>query len=332
MPGRVSVVIVHYRGEEDLRACVASVWAQERRDIEVIVVDNGSRDGAVDRLAPTARAGRLRRAVLPSNLGFAGGANAGLQLATGEHLLLLNPDAELQPECIGELIAADADAAAPRVLLRDAPELLDNCGHGLYPDGLNWCRGRGLPAAGRFGTADEPLLFSGAAVLLRRSALVRSGLFDPSYFAYGEDADLSLRFASHGLSVRYVPSALVHHAVGGSFGQLALRKVFLVERNRARVAVTHLPASWLLVSPLWTALRHAVLATGAAAGQGLGASWRGRERLLLPVAVGAAHVASLLQLPGSLRRRRALPRRVARTRFAGARVGPRELAARPAGV
>ena len=331
--GRVSVVVVHYAGASDLSACVASVWAQGHPDIELIVVDNASADRAGARLRLDPAPGRrLRRAVLPRNLGFAGGANAGLQMATGERLLLLNPDAALAPDCVARLLDADADAAAPRMLLRDDSDRLDNCGHGLYPDGLNWCRGRGEAASGRFVEADEPLLFSGAAVLFKRSALVRAGLFDPAYWAYGEDADLSLRFAALGLRTRYVPDALVRHAVGGSFGKLALKKVFLVERNRARVAVTHLPVSWLLASPLWTAVRHAVLASGAAAGDGLGASWSPARRALLPAVVGAAHLASLVQLPGSLARRRALGRRPDRARLHAGRVGPRELAARPAGV
>jgi GT2 family glycosyltransferase len=325
--GRVSVVVVHHRGERDLRRCVASLRAQGWPDLEVVVVDNSEGDGAVGRLDdPVARVRPGR------NVGFAAGANAGLRAATGEHLLLLNPDAALRPGCLAALLAADADLAAPRIVLADAPDRLDNCGHDLYPDGLNWCRGRGLTAAGRYEQPEELLLASGAAVLLRRAALARTGLFDPAYVAYGEDADLSLRAAARGLRCRYVPAAVVHHRVGGSYGRLALRKVFQVERNRARVAVTHLPWSWLLASPAWTAARHLALARGAVDGDGLAGSWSPGRRLALPAVVLAAHAASLLDLPGSLARRRALGARVPIERLKRARIGLDALTARPSGV
>ncbi len=299
------------------------------------MVDNGSGDGAVSSLpawedAPGRRR-RLRRLRMPANLGFAAAANAGLQAASGEYLFLLNPDTEAEPSCVSELVGANADVAAARLLLMDDPDRLDNCGSALYPDGLNWCRGRGELASGRYEQEDEVLVFSGAAVLFRREVLLRTGLFDPDYFAYGEDADLSLRVAREGMHCRYVPSARVLHRVGGSFGRLGLRKVFLVERNRARVAVTHLPWSWLLASPLWTLARHGVMARGAASGTGLPSAWSPSRRFLLPAVVLAAHAASLVELPGSLRRRRALRGRLDPARLAAARVGPSELAARPPG-
>jgi GT2 family glycosyltransferase len=323
--GRVSAVVVHYRGLDDLRRCVAALGRSDWPDLEIIVVDNGSRDGLPAGL-------RVRRVVLPSNVGFAAGANAGMQVATGSWIFLVNPDAEVDPACVRELATADVDAAAARVLLRDHPDRLDNCGHELYPDGLNWCRGRGERAAGRYEEPEEVLLFSGAAVLLRRSALVAAGLFDPSYWAFGEDADLSLRLAARGLTCWYVPSAVVRHAVGASFGRTSMRKVFLVERNRARVAVTHLPLRWLAASPGWTLVRHLIMARGAAAGEGLAASWPPARRMLLPGVVAAAHLASLIDLPAGLRRRRSRGGRLDVDRLTRSRASTAALAGRPSGV
>lgn len=329
VPGRVSCVVVHHRGLADLDRCLSSL-AGQTDDLEIVVVDNGSSE-------PVSPRPSVRLVTLPCNLGFGGGVNAGLAVATGAFVLLLNPDAELAPGALAALVEAarDADIVAPRLVLRDQPDRLDNCGHGLYPDGLNWCRGRGEVASGRFERAEDLLLFSGAAVLFRRSALARSGGFDAAYFAYGEDADLGLRAARLGLRCRYEPRAVVHHAVGGSFGRASLRKVFLVERNRLRVAVTHLPRRWLLASPGWTLLRHAALALPSAAGQGIGAGWSVRERVALPFVVAGAQIAALAQLPGSLRRRRALgllagSTEAYRAQLDTARIGPRQLVARAA--
>jgi len=344
----LSAVIVHYRGCEDLQRCVEALQGQEYRQLEIVLVDNGSSDGGVDAALTQWQnsSGQLPMRVvrLARNQGFATGANAGLAVARGEFLLLLNPDAEVESRCLGELVAAlrgGADIAAARLLLRDRPDHLDNCGHGLYPDGLNWCRGRGEPAAGRYLEEEDVLLFSGAAVLIRRSVLSRIGALDGRYFGYGEDADLSLRAARLGLCCRYVPSAVVRHAVGASFGALSLRKVFLVERNRQRVAVTHLPKSWLLASPLWTLARHGLFAVQGSGGRGLAASWTPRQRLLLPLVVAAAQGAAVLDLPGSIARRRCSNRLVAelgglepsqwRARVRRHRVGLRALARRPAG-
>jgi len=331
-PGLVSIVLVHYRGAQDLRDCVSSIQEQDWPDLELVLVDNNSAEGMpqvddllCNRSHPEVSVARVR---LDRNLGFAGGANAGAAIAQGEYIFFLNPDTVLQHGCIAALVSAKADMATARLLLASDPSLLDNCGHGLFPDGLNWCRGRGQPAAGRFLMSEDVLLFSGAAVLFTRSALARTGGFDPSYFAYGEDADLSLRGARLGLRCRYVAQASVHHKVGGSFGRLALHKVLLVERNRSRVAVTHLPWSWLVKSPWWTLRRHLALGKGAATGRGLAASWPVWQRPLLLMVVLGAHVASLWDLPGNLRRRRALGGGMRPELLSMARVGVDELADR----
>jgi len=340
---------VYFSGRDDLERCVESLQSQAHRPMEIILLDNGSADAAPSAvMAQREQRGwtlPMRSLRLERNDGFAAGANAGIEAARGEALLLLNPDAEVEQDALGELAAAlsgGADVAAPRLLLRDQPGTLDNCGHELYPDGLNWCRGRGERAEGRYLEGEQLLLFSGAAVLIRRSVLSRVGGLDPNYFGYGEDADLSLRAARAGLRCTYVPSAVIHHAVGGSFGAFSLRKVFLVERNRLRVAVTHLPATWLLASPLWTAARLGVFAFQGARGEGLVGSWAPRQRLLLPLVVAAAAGAGLVELPGSVARRRATRRLAAelggvepplwRAQLRRHRASLRSLARRPAGA
>jgi hypothetical protein len=231
----------------------------------------------------------------------------------------------------------EADIATARLVLLDSPDRLDNCGHRLFPDGLNWCRGRGESAEGRFEEAEDVLLFSGAAVAFRRDALVRTGGFDPAYFGYGEDADLALRAARLGMRCTYVPEAVVRHRVGGTFGAASALKVFLVERNRARVAMTHLPRRRLFASPVWTAARHAMLAAATLRGAGPVRSAGASGVLTLPAAVVLGHLAALFDVPGALARRRRLRRLVAASgglsdaawdaRLQEARVGLRELAA-----
>ncbi|MBJ92894.1 MAG: hypothetical protein CMP23_00305 [Rickettsiales bacterium] len=348
-PGLLSVVLVHHYGADDLFRCVRALQEQEFRSLEIILVDNASSDGAIALLEQERRrcAWTLPIKLVSRSLndGFAAGVNAGLALCRGEFILLLNPDTEVQTTALSALVgelSRGADIVAPRLVLRDRPERLDNCGHRLFPDGLNWCRGRGERAAGRYLEAEDVLLFSGAAVMFRRSALARIGALDDGFFAYGEDADLSLRAARLGLRCRYLPEAVIAHRVGGSFGAFTLRKVFLVERNRVRVAITHLPRRWLLSAPLWTVARFGVLALQGSRGQGLVGSFSLWQQALLPVTLLAASGASLLAVPGSLARRRGMARMV---RAAGGlddgrwaallrshRVSLSELARRPSGT
>ncbi len=348
-PALLSVVLVHYRGADDLLRCVASLQRQRHRRLEIVLVDNGSADGGADAVVAQQHAAGwqlpIRLFHVEKNRGFAAGANVGVAQARGEFIMLLNPDTDVGDEALGHLLLAlenGADIAAPRLLLRDQPDQLDNCGHALFPDGLNWCRGRGEQARGRYLEAEDILLFSGAAVIFRRSALALLGALDARFFGYGEDADLALRAARLGLSCRYVPEAVIHHRVGGAFGALSLRKVFLVERNRVQVALTHLPMSWLLASPLWTLARLGLLTGEGARGRGLAASWRPWQRALLPLAVLAASSASVLAIPGSVARRRGMTRLVRNEggldvaswrRLLGAhRAGLRDIVRRPAGA
>lgn len=325
--GRTSVVVVHYDGLDDLRACAASVLA-EPGDVELIVVDNRSADGGAAALAPDPR---LRRLFLPTNTGFAAGTNAGLAQATGDVLVLLNPDATVRLGCLARLRGAleRADIAAPRVVLADDPSRLDSCGHDLYPDGLNWCRGRGEEAGQA--AEEDVLLFSGAAVALRRDALARIGGLDEGFWAYGEDADLGLRAARAGLRCVTVPDAVCTHRVGGSFGRHGLRKAFLVERNRVRVALTHLPLRWLAVAPAWTVARLGAMGAAGSVGRGVLGGYGPVERVLLGPTLLAAWGAAMVAAPGSLARRAALgrPEQGYGRRLRAARIGLRTLLRRP---
>ncbi len=111
-PVEVSVVIVTYESEEDVVACLRSVLASSLA-LEVIVVDNASRDRTVERVRGLiADVDNCRLLCNAENTGFARAANQGMRHATGGTVLLLNPDCVLTPNTINEAVAA----------LRDEPE------------------------------------------------------------------------------------------------------------------------------------------------------------------------------------------------------------------
>jgi GT2 family glycosyltransferase len=131
----------------------------------------------------------------PENLGFGIAVNQAIDATGAKYILTLNDDAYPAPGWIEKLIAAcEADPTvgmcASQIRLQDGT--LDSAGLEIYGDGTTKQRGhREAPAA--YAESSDALLPSGCAALYRRRALADSGVFDPEYFLYGEDADLGLR-------------------------------------------------------------------------------------------------------------------------------------------
>ncbi len=267
-----SVIIVNWNGREYLETCLASIEKQEFRDFEVRMVDNGSHDGSVDvvRTRFPWVAGIIEN---KRNLGFGVANNQAIAEARGTYIVLLNNDTEVEPGWLGALVAAaEADPSigmcASKILNFDRRDEIDNTGHLIYRDGLNRGRGRLELDRGQYDDAREALFPSGCAALYRRAMLDEIGLFDDTFFAYGDDTDLGLRGRLAGWNCVFVPGARVYHRYSATTGQYSPQKAFLVERNRVWVAVKTLPLSMLLASPFYTLARFALQGYGALAGKG----------------------------------------------------------------
>lgn len=307
----VSVIVVNWNGRAHLEVCLGALLAQTLPGLEIVLVDNASSD---DSLAfVQARFGAAVRVVaLADNRGYAGGLNAGIRAARGRTLLALNSDTDMAPDCCARLLAA-ADAHpttglfAPKILAFDDRTVLDNVGHLLYADGLSRGRGRLEIDRGQYDAEVEIVLPSGCAVLLRRALLVDVGLFDEDLFAYCDDTDLGLRARLAGWRCRAVPGAVVYHKYSAASAAYSPLKAFLVERNRAWVAVKCLPLPLLLVSPLFTALRLAAQAFGALSGRGAAGRFTASQSpwALLGVLL-RAYAAAAAGLPGARRKRRVI--------------------------
>ena len=256
----IHVVIVTHRADALLAACLRSVHAQAPEGV-LVVVSNTYREVVG---APALQ--------LEHNVGFARAANAGIAAVPGD-VLLLNDDTELHPGCIAALRSSKRSARSnspaiyqPRILLADGSGV-DNEGHGLFPDGFVWARGRGgedtqLPGV--------PGGFSGAAVFFDRRAWDELGGFDARFDSFGEDVDLSLRWMRKGGKIVPVSDARVSHHLGATYGRTSPEKLYRIERNRIRAAVRSMPAAALLTLPAWTFLRLTVFAGLALRGRGPG--------------------------------------------------------------
>ncbi len=292
----LSAVIVNYNSGDDLGRCLGSVVGQGEA-VEIIVVDNGSQDGSVDRAR--AEYPDIRVFSEGVNDGFAGGANRGAAVASANVLLFLNPDVILEPGCADALLVA-LNRGEGRVVC--APLLVDasrqHTEYGFTVDFLGDLVGLRKPKS--------PLYLSGCALATTREVFATLGGFDPQFFMFIEDVDLCWRALLHGYDIQVVPGARVRHRGGGSTvggyvtdGRIEITafRVALRERNTLATLVRCGPLPWVaLVVPI-RLLRIGVLL--------LVATMIGRRDLARALAAGVAW--NVRRLPELIRQRRAIP-------------------------
>ena len=267
MNPQISVIVVNLNGRAMLQVCLNSLWRQNYQNFEVVVVDNGSKDGSVEYLRSISEE-RLRVVTLPHNRGFAGGCNEGIRVSRGSYIATLNNDAEAHPGWLDALLGAmDEESSrgmcASKILFAGDRRRIDKVGHLMYMDGLNHGRGSGEMDTGQFDCVEEVLFPDAAAAIYRRKMLDEVGLFDEEFFAYGDDADLGLRGRLAGWTCIYVPTAVVYHIHSATAGEFSALKAFLIERNRIWVALKVFPLPLLFVCPIFTAARFVFQSYGA---------------------------------------------------------------------
>ena len=304
-----SVIVLNWNGRHLLEECLSSIGSQTFRDFETIVVDNGSTDGSVDWVKER-WAESVSTVALPSNLGFAGGNNAGIRLARGRYVILLNNDTAVEPGWLAALAEAvrrhpHAGMFTPKILNYYRRDEIDNTGHLIYPDGMARGRHRLEKDDGRFDEEGEVLSPSGCAGCYSRRMLDEIGLLDDAFFAYGEDVDLGLRGRWAGYKCFYVPAAVVYHKYSATTGTYSPQKAFLAERNRLWLLFKNFPAVDILFSPFYTFLRYSLHLKGVLIGKGASGRFaREYSAGALLWVILKAEMAALRGLPGILRKRR----------------------------
>lgn len=225
---KLTIIIVSYNVRDYLGQCLRSIdRAMSGLDVEVIVVDNCSKDGTVDGLSkefPWVRLIKSNR-----NLGFAKANNQAIRTSKSEYVLLLNPDTIIGEDVLRYALQfmdtnPKAGGAGVRMLRRDGYDALESR-RGVPTPMTAFYKMVGLcarfPYSRRFGryymgylSWNEPSkieVISGAFCLLRREALEKVGLLDEDFFMYGEDIDLSYRLLKGGWDNWYLPLRILHY-------------------------------------------------------------------------------------------------------------------------
>ena len=290
----VSIVIVTYNSVEYIERCLDSIRAcTERYSREILVLDNASAD---DTVARARRVGGCRVLVSPTNLGFARGCNAAVQLARGRFVLLVNPDAVLFPDAIDAVVEfaganPDAGPIGGRTVRPDGSVDPRSC-WGRQTLWSTLCFATGLSTAFHNSRLFDPESLgswprdsvrdvgtvTGYFLLLRRDRWLRLGGMEPTFFMYGDDVDFSERARRLGFRPMITPAALSEHVAGassvdGDRSVMLLRgRLTLMTRqwSRPRAAAGHV------------LLRCGVLIRAAAGQRAWRTAWQRRAEWALP--------------------------------------------------
>lgn len=227
----VSVVIVNYNTAHLLVDMWSALMASKSNlSLEIVIVDNASRDDSVRLLRSDARFALARLIVNETNIGFGRANNQGLQYTTGRHILLLNTDAfvsadtlpktvdyiDAHPECgvLGVRLVGRDGSVQPSCRYFPTPANLFLWRTGLYRlfprarmvDDMQWDH-----AAPR-----KCDWVPGCYLLIRREVIDAVGLFDPRYFLYSEEVDFCRRVKSAGWEISFFGDTSVVHLGGES--------------------------------------------------------------------------------------------------------------------
>lgn len=246
---KVTIIIPNFNGEAFLPACIKSLQQQTDPDFDLLIVDNGSKDGSRQWLRQLEEnPGPLSLHVLyhKKNLGFAGGVNTGLAAAHTEYVILLNNDTEVFPDYVENLVKAisrspDIFAVSPLMINAHNKALVDDAGDGYSVAGWGYQIGVGEKV--RDFTKGR-LVFSACAggAIYRKALLDQIGYFDERHFAYLEDMDLSYRARLAGHPIVFEPSARVYHLGSATSGsRYNAFKVRLAARNNLYLIYKNMP-------------------------------------------------------------------------------------------
>ena len=234
------VVIVNWNLKEDALACIASVLAAGLEPGQVILVDNASEDGSV--AAIRERFGsELCVLEMETNLGFAGGNNAGIRHALtqdAEWILLLNNDTVIAKDMAGILEAAaqkypEYGILAPLIFYYDAPATIWFSGHRLLPGTLlTWPVLRKNSTHAAIPPLIEVDFLVGCGVMIRREVFERVGFLDESLFMYAEETEFFWRARLAGYRLGCVTAAHMWHKVSLSASRDQPRTRYLRVRNQ----------------------------------------------------------------------------------------------------
>lgn len=263
---KVCCVVLTWNDKDNLAECLDSMSRVTYPNLEIIVSDNGSTDGSIAFVKES-----YPDVVLLENghnLFWAGGNNVGIERALedgADYVILLNNDIVVDPDFIAELVAVgESDAKigmlGPKIYYHNDRRQIWYAGGKVYL----WraiAKHIGIRDIdhGQYDEVTATDYITGCALMAKREVVLKIGLIDPVYLAYGEDMDWSYRARLAGYQLSYVPKAVLWHKIGAYWGVVSRRKIKQKFRSQMIFFWRYSPRlAWVTSIPLfllWDAVR-----------------------------------------------------------------------------
>lgn len=225
----ISIIIINWNGKHFLDPCFSTLFKQSYKNIEVILVDNASKDGSVQFVRKNYP--QVKIVINKENLGFAEANNIGYKKATGEYVLFLNNDTKVTKDFLKILVDVlvkdtkkQIGGVQSKLLLMDTPEKLDSVGAFMTPTGFLYHYGIAKKDGPKYNRRIDVYSAKGACMMIRREVLektlVENEIFDSKYFAYFEETDLCHRIWLAGYKLIFIPESVIYHKMGGTSNKM----------------------------------------------------------------------------------------------------------------
>ena len=238
----VSVIIVNWNRREDVIETLQKLKHVNYKNIEIIVVDNGSSDGSSNALLE--KFPSINLIALPNNIGCEDGNNVGILNASGEFLIFLDSDADIEPDGIAKILNVfesdnDIGIVEPRIIRPADNKILNEAKHWPIRN-----------------------TFTGCVVAFRASVFKKIGLRPGEFFLYSSEPEICLRVIESGFKILHCPDIIGYHRespvarANKLFYYLATRNtIWLIWRHYPFTSALY-ETSILLVIHLFRSFRH----------------------------------------------------------------------------
>jgi GT2 family glycosyltransferase len=220
----VYIILLNWKDYDDTKACLLSFNKVTYPNFKIVVVDNFSNDGSVEKLQ--SEFPEVTYVLNEGNFGFSRGCNAGMRKAYhlgADYVLVLNNDMVVEPGFLEPAIeeakkTSKLGAVTGKIMYIDRPDVFWQAGGYIdiwRSQGIP--RGKGEIDKGQYDKICETGWASGAMSLIPRSTLETVGYFPEEYFFGHEEWDYSTALLRAGLKIMYVPTFKAFHQAGGSY-------------------------------------------------------------------------------------------------------------------
>jgi hypothetical protein len=255
----VSVITINYKEPELTKKCVQLLLKQQKISIEIIVIDNSGDLKHISYFKKNSNP-KLNICTMVTNVGVVNGYNIGIKRSTGKYIFIVNNDTQIKDKRAVYKMKIFLDrhkniaVIQPKIKSLSKPNYFEYAGAaGGFLDKLGYpfCRGRIFQTLekdnGQYDNVVDISWASTCAFFAQKNVVVQLGLFDPLYFAYAEEVDMSLRIWHSGYRVSFFPHTEVFHKGESSWKKRRGRKTFYIHRNHLILFLKCYPLKLIII-------------------------------------------------------------------------------------